>query len=242
MQPIISGTSSERKGRTIFITIMLVAFSAWYFYDGTVKYPKDNLSAARDALNPRPEELPPISPDIHRQTAANIAPGEPIDAVVARLGPPGWQHSDERRWFAPGGQVKVTVRNGTVSDAEWIDGKFDTTVQLWIGSIMGVLGFAMLVQLVRVLRTRVVLDDNGLHLGSKPPIPFDAMSKIDASRYKEKGWVTLYHSSDARERQTRLDCDVIDLFRPIIEAICARKSWDSPLPPPRKDDDDDDDE
>jgi len=241
MEPIISGTTGERKGRTIFITVMLVAFSAWYFYDGLVKYPQDNLTAARDALVPRPDALPPLDPNIDADTAKGVSDGAALDALIERLGAPGWRHGDECRWFGRGGQLRVAAPGGKVAEAEWIAGRYDThdiQVQIWIGSIMGVLGLLMLGQLVRVLRTRVVLDPSGLRLGSRPPIPLSAMTKIDASRYKEKGWVTLHHHAGGRTRTTRLDCDVIDRFRPIIESICQGKGWACPLPPPRRQDDD----
>jgi len=236
MEAIISKATRERKGRTTFMTAVLVGFAVFFHYDAFVGYPAKNVAAARDALNPRPDELPGVDPAITNALKGTIRPGDAIEAVIGQLGPPGWKNDGEYRWFGPNGSLRVGADSLAVREVEWLPGKFDTVAQIWIGTIVAVLAVPMLLRLIRVWRFRVILDDTGLKIGKRLTIPFEAMARIDADRYKQKGWVTLDYTAGDRSRSVKLDCDAIDKFRQIINAICTHKGWPDPLPRPRSDD------
>lgn len=248
MTTISSGTTRERKSRNVILTVMLLGFALYFFYDGFIGYPRKNVEAARESLDPRPAEVPPIDKAITGTLAELIAPGESVEGLIQRWGQPGWEHGDELRWFGPDGTLRVTragtavgaaggAAGATVASVEWIAGPHNTVVQIWIGAIMATLGLPMLVNLIRVWRTRIVLDPAGLKIGGRAPIPLETMTGLNADRYAQRGWVTLEYVDGGRPRRVKLDCDVIQEFRPIIERLCALKGWVDPLPPPAKDDD-----
>lgn len=93
---------------------------------------------------------------------------------------------------------------------------------------------AAAVHLVRVLRTRVVLDDQGLRYGRKPVIGWDQMRGLDSQRYEAKGWVALVHQSPSGESRQRLDSYHLAGFEDMVDAICERKGFANPLPEPER--------
>ena len=66
---LISPTTTERRIRTVAITAGAFVLGAWFLYDGYVGYPAKNLSKAAAALNPAPENLPPLNDLISRSVA-----------------------------------------------------------------------------------------------------------------------------------------------------------------------------
>lgn len=216
---------------------MVVAFCAYYFYDGFVAYPVKNITAARDALNPRPDELPPIVPGMNSKQAETVQSGDEIAVVIGRLGEPGWHSEEDYRWFGPSGYLRVETERSVVQRVEWVRGEFDTMVQFLIGAILGVMALPMVYSLVRIWSLRITLDDAGLAMGGRTAIAIDAMESFNADVYLKKGWITLDYTDGGKGRSVKLDCYVIDKFRLIVGAICDAKGWPDPLPPPPAEED-----
>ena len=98
-------------------------------------------------------------------------------------------------------------------------------------------GFAVLsviaaVHLVRVVRTRAVLDDQGLVYNRGPVIGWDHMTALDSDRYEAKGWVDLIYDSGGGQQRRRLDSYHLARFDDLIDEICHRKGFRNPLPEP----------
>lgn len=80
----------------------------------------------------------------------------------------------------------------------------------------------------QVIRTRVLLDDEGLEYNGLR-VNWDAMRGLVCDEYLDKGWVDLRHETGGKSDTLRLDCYHIDRFRDIVTAICERKGFDPPF-------------
>jgi hypothetical protein len=78
------------------------------------------------------------------------------------------------------------------------------------------------------MRTRVVLDDNGLSY-NRLHIPWEAMTGLRAKDYSRKYWVDLEYTAGDVTRSLRLDSFHIQQFNEVLAAICERKGFPSPV-------------
>jgi hypothetical protein len=95
-----------------------------------------------------------------------------------------------------------------------------------------VLSIIAAVHLIRVLRTRAVLDDQGMVYNRGPVIGWDQMTALDCAQYEAKGWVDLVYESGGRQRRRRLDSYHLARFDDLIDELCRRKGFRNPLPEP----------
>lgn len=162
-----------------------------------------------------------------------------LGAIVDRVGVQPFRHDDKAMFFGPGGFMQFTVSGDQLKSYGWTDGPEYTETDLFIQKCqafgLAPVGLLLLIQLIRVLRTRATLSDEGLTLRGKATIPFGAMTGFSSDMYERKGWLELDYSLDGGKGAVRLDNYVIKEFRPIIEAICERAGLENPLPPPEDD-------
>jgi hypothetical protein len=90
-------------------------------------------------------------------------------------------------------------------------------------------GLIALVWLIKVWRTRVIVDDDSLTYGRRT-IPWDAMIDLDSSVYHAKGWLTLIYQAGKTERRIKLDSYKIEAYDDVIDAICQTKGFANPIP------------
>ncbi|MEE9296112.1 MAG: hypothetical protein V3W34_14295 [Phycisphaerae bacterium] len=243
MTPIVSPTTTDRIVRTVGLTAMFAVFSGWFLYDGFVGYPNENLTKAVESLDPVPEELPPINPAITKAATADFTGDLKRQQlswadITSQLGRPGWESVDqsEIRYFGPGGVLRISLSGDRAQDGRYVPGHNDDIELVWqklLGAVMLPVALGMILQLIRVLTTKVVLTDQALILRARPPIPFDAMKAIDAGKLRKRGSLDLHYSYNEKQKKVRLDDYVIRDFRPIVAEICNRCNFENPLPPPK---------
>jgi hypothetical protein len=244
MEPIISGTTTERIVRTTLLAVLFSVGSALFFRDGLWKYPRENMEVTIKALGvPVPDPPPVISKQINAESAALAKSGDLVrDALAKYAAAPFAGTTDDGETvhilFGPGGHLRIRSRALIVSSVDWVPGpkheRSSLIVQLGIGVLTGVVALVALIHLVRVLSTSISLNEEGLKIRGKPLIPWDAMKGIDANRYEKTGWLRLEYELSGRPGRVRLDNYWHKAFRPIVEAICERKGFDYKLPPPRR--------
>lgn len=240
MQPIISGTTTERIVRTLGLVILVTAFAIAYLWDGYVGYARENAEKLADSLGLALDEPPATDPKLTATSARRLVeefgPGTRADAVTDRLGPAPIQREEEAYYLGPGGYLRVRTEHGAVVDAQWTNGPLRTEGDLvWqrrIGYVLGVLGVILLLQAVRVMSTRVTLSDAGLKVDGRPVIPFAAMRALRANGRGKSARVELTYSLDGREGQVRLDDYVVKEYRAIVTEICERAGFPDPLRAP----------
>ncbi|MHC4235174.1 MAG: hypothetical protein ACYSUQ_08670 [Planctomycetota bacterium] len=250
MDPIRSGTTTERIVRTGILTVVLLTYALWCFWDGYHAWPRKNLEQLVQALTPvpAPENYPEIDPQI---TGDRVEPlheqlrtGQLLTEadVQLKLGEPAVREQDKTYYFGSGGMVKVEWRQGRVSKIRWEDKGLktdgDLLVQKIMGLVIGLLGLAMTAQLIRALMTRAELSDaglkvnsqGGLRFGGSPLVPFEAMTGLGQQDYKKKGWVEVeYKLSDGTEGSVSLNDYVHKAFPKIVTEICRRRVFDNPV-------------
>jgi hypothetical protein len=250
MKPIKTASTLERIIRNGIMTVMVVVFAALSFYDGYVGYPKKNLAQAKVELPADQQNLARINPRVISDNLVDIKLGGKLSDVEELLGPPAWSGSigsntggptggpTKSVWFGPGGTLLILsdVRGNLVSQPEWKKGKH-SEVDLFIQKVMGLVlapfGLVLLIRWLLMMVRGAELSDAGLKLSGAPLIPFDAMTGLDASEYKDKGRVHLVCDLGKGESTYILDDYKLRAFPAIVAEICARKGFEDPT---KKDD------
>ncbi|MFH0983420.1 MAG: hypothetical protein V2A79_18025 [Planctomycetota bacterium] len=239
MEPITSGSTTERIIRTTLVTLLTLGAAGWCFYDGYVRWPLENLRRLVGDLDPPPEVSSKlIVPDIDEQAAATVQKGVFLKELVARFGQPGWrgknvQQHNEARFFGPAGQLLVTLdpaeKVTAVSYAPAMyKSKRDLVFQVYMGAVIGFLALLLVFHWLRVIFVKATLTDEGIRLTGRPLVPFDAVTELHAEHYARKGWVDLDYDMDGRKGALRLDDYKIKAFPQVIAEICRRKGYEDP--------------
>ena len=242
METFRSGTTTERTVRTLILTVVLVLYSAWCFRDGYYNWPLKNLPKLVETLPvPPPAEWGLIKPAVTRDVVEALARGATTAEVEASFGKPSVGERDTAYYIGPGGMAQINFYNDKVTTKKWTDGlktEFDLFLQKAIGVITGALGLLMVLQLIRVLSTRVELTEiglrvnsqGGLRFGGSPLVPLDAMVGLETDDYDRKGWVGVeYKLADGREGTVSLNDYVHKAFPEIVQALCEHHGWEDPI-------------
>ncbi|UCC31192.1 MAG: hypothetical protein JSU86_02730 [Phycisphaerales bacterium] len=238
MQPIRSGTTTERIVRTTLLVLLTNGFGIAFLWDGYVGYARDNAEQLVGSLGLEPDPFPAITPEVTSAEAhrviQDVSPGTAAAAVEALLGGPTLEHGDDMYYVGPGGHLRIRLDRGRVAGVKWIDGihsESELAHQRWIGYGLGALGVLFLLHFIRVVTTRVTLTDEGLKIRGRPLIPFAAMEALRAGGSGKSRRVELGYSLDGRRGLLRLDEYVVRHLPAIVAAICERKAFTNPLKP-----------
>ncbi len=253
MEPIRSGTTTERLIRTLILMVILVGYSALSFKDGYVSYPQKNVDVLKQNLASPESANPTINSKITAEAMNTIKDANTLSAIIEQFGQPSVQESTAAFYFGPAGLAKINIIGDRVTGVQWLPGnktQLDLLFQKLIGLITGILGLLMIAQFFRALSTKTELTDAGLKVssqggfrwGGSPPIPFEAMTALETSQYKKKGWVEVqYKLSDGTEGSVSLNDYVHKAFPEIVAELCNRKGFENPIrahkqnPPPPDD-------
>lgn len=249
MQRIESPTSREHLGRLLFFLVACIGLGSYFLYDGYIGWPRANVPKLVEDFRPVPSEAEiealkhKIRGDITSASKSEISPTDALSTVRDKLGEPAHEDKEgEGAWYylGRGGMLTVRHKDDTVTAVEWKDGSHlerDLQTQTLFAAICGVAALITLVALVRALRIKTVVSDEGLSPAPGRLIPWDAMQGLDTATYKPKGWVILTHDEGGGKVETRLDSYRIRDFRAVMGALCERKGFASPFEaPPRVED------
>lgn len=240
MVPIRSWTTLERVIRTAIFTVIITVFTVLCYKDRFIAYPRDNVTSLLKSFPDLQGLSPEPNPDITKSTVDTLTRGMTVSEINDRLGSPAFSDDSQVIYFGEAGMLRVPLRRGKLKDdAVWTSGPHDQAeLYFQLAMAIGLTPVALfaLVHLLRVLTTRAELSDAGLQLRGKPLVPFEAMTTLDASHYRKKGWVEICYSLGGRDRRLRLDDYVLKEFPAIIREICSRKGFESPLPDSAGDD------
>jgi hypothetical protein len=235
MQPIVSGTTTERIVRTTLLTILVNGFAIAFLWDGYVGYARENAGQLIQSLGLDLDTSPPINQGLTaakaRQIVDEIERAGTVTAVKTALGKPTIERGGDAFYLAPGGHLHIRLEQSRVTGIEWVDGahtETDQAMQRLLGQLMGLVGLALLCQFVRVITTRVSLTDTGLKVRGMSLIPFTAMTTLRASSSGKTGLVHLEYTRNGRKGVLRLDNYVIKRFDAMIGAICEQTGFPDP--------------
>jgi len=249
---IESGPTTERKVRSTLMLIMFSAFSAWFAYDGVYGYPRQNHE---EFLKQIPAEerdkarMGPVYESVrftesrgHDATADRVQKALLSSSVGDRKkalfelfgGKPSYENADSIHYFGPAYRVVVPLAGG-VPTTDPVAGRgqrkdTDILTQKILGGGLALFSTYLIWFVISVRRTRAVLDESGLAFNGIGPIGWDDMKSLDITRFARKGTVDLHYNDHGAERSLRLDEYYLAAFDDIIDAICARKGFENPLP------------
>lgn len=236
MQPIHSGTTTERIVRSAIPALLVTGFAGAFLWDGYVGYPRDNAAQLARTLGvtSAPAMIDwNLSKDAAQAVISELAVGTPIEKLDRALDAPGLTHGDERYYLGPTGHVRMRQGGGVVTEIKWVDGVHSTTdliVQRWLGYVLLPVALGLLLYLIRVATTRTSLTDDGLRLGRKPIIPLDAVKglRVDPTSKGEVVEIT-YDTGDGKEKVARLDAYLVKQFTGMVAALCEGTGQPNPL-------------
>ncbi len=226
MTTIVSGTTTERIIRTAIATLIFSGYSCWLLWDGYVSYPQQNIRAA--FINKigveLPDPLPVSDPKLTADVIEAIPQGTTVDIIKNQWGEPHFEHQNKLYYFGEAGFAMIQVGRSNVAELRWNEGprykQLDITLQRIFGFSLIPVGLGFLIHLVRVLRTRVELNDQGLHIRSRPLILFEdirSISKPDPDGKSSS--VGLHYHPGGEEKIVNLDPYVVKKLPEIIKII-----------------------
>jgi len=234
---IKSGTTNDRRNRVIIFLVMCAAFSGWFARDGFQKYPADNLSWARQSLQrmgnvPEPKDLK-ANPKALKVNLDRVQPGMSLAEVETLLGEPTFQDGEDYCFIGSASYGWFKIAGDKISSVEEVKentepSESDIRNQKYLAFIMAAVFIATLIHLIRIMKARVVLDDAGLAIGGKR-IAWEHMDSLATKDYKRKGWLDLVYRVGNAKASVRLDSYCIARFGEIVNAICEKKGFASPI-------------
>jgi hypothetical protein len=246
---IESGTTTEHRVRLGIFLAMMIVFSAYFGYDGLWGYPSKNLEWARQNIpNVKKEQKDTIQTNTKVLMAALIELEQ-----KTKVGDKLTESDVELKLGRPGLKVERTGGGGTdawyVGPAacaclHFVDGKLqevtpmqnlnkseaDIQLQKVLGAILGVVSLVVAIYFIRIMTMKTVLDDEGLFVkGCR--VAWDEMAELDTSAYAGKGWLEVVYRRNGDGGSVRLDSYHIAKFDEIVNTICQRKGFATPIKP-----------
>lgn len=240
---IESGPTTERIVRTSLFFLLCAVFCGLFLRDGMVGYRSKNI---REHLEQLPADARPKAKDAPlypavteeslpqaKKAIGKIGRDRQRAALAALYGGPP-SHETDQSWyyFGPAYRVIIHVESGSarkVIGQKSSKSLQDIRLQLWFGGILGGISLVVLVMIIRIVRTRVVLDEAGLEYRGRKRIRWDQMQSLVDHQFRKKGRLELIYIDEGRERSLRLDEYHLAKFADVVAAICARKHIPDPV-------------
>lgn len=229
MQPIISGTTTERIIRTAILAILFSGYSVWLLRDGYITYPLANLqSTLKNKIGVDLKgNLPVVDTKLTASTVEQIPQNSSFDAMKKLLGEPHLKHHEQYYYFGEAGFLSVQVNASKKISYRWNPGPLykpiDITMQRVFGISLIPVGLGLLFQFIRVIRTRVELSDAGLLVRGKPLIPMDQILFVvtpDTDKTKKSDdKIRIHYNKNDEEKILLMDAYVVKELPAMIETI-----------------------
>ena len=220
---IESGPARQWITRLLLLFAIIEAAAWWFAYDGWIGWPAAKREYRLRGLDPaaaaaiRVDER--VTSSLGGRTAAELKAALP-DLVPVRVG-------GDLRYDGPNGYLLIAPDSKAKWNATW---KRESEIELQkiIAMGLGIVSLGVLLRFVLALRTRVVLDDEGLRPAPTQLIPYAQMTRLATERLREKGWVEVVYSDGGAEKRCRIDSYHLAQFNAVVEALCQKKGWPTP--------------
>lgn len=232
---IESRTTAWWRNRTIMFLVMFLGGAAWFAKDGWYSWPRANREWAASAMGVAPDSFTP-NPEVtiaHLEKFFKDSGDRALlpDDVRTRFGEPTLSRDGEKWYVGPDAYLKVVNGRLELPPGKATHSAGNIEAQKIFAAGLAVLAVFFLVRLVRIMTTRVVLDEEGLRYNGRR-IGWGQMTGLRSGDYERKGWVDLEYTDAGATRLFRLDSYHVDRFDEIVTAICERKGFSSPLNAP----------
>jgi len=192
---IVATASKDLRNRYLIIIVACFVFAAWFAYDGFKGWPEKNDAAVKQLVQ-----------------MAKGGQGLGPDQLSVLLNWPGWS--------AATADQKAQISSIPVSKNVGWHSAFE--IQFQQGSVFALLlaTAALIAWFMKVQRRRAIADESSLSPEPGLTIPWDAITKIDNTRWKKKGIVDLeYRDAAGQICKTKLDDFLLDGLRPLLNEV-----------------------
>lgn len=232
---IESGLYPGQRNQMFIVLAVFAGFALWFARDGWLKYPAENLKWAQQQLPTRVEGLQ-TNPQAMMANLSEVKPDMPEEQLRSLLGEPALVHEGTHWYVGPAAYAGYRVSGGKVAQVVKIEenrnhSESSIKWQKYIAIALGIGLLYYLINMIRTFKTRYVVDDDGLQVGSQR-IAWDEMTGLDSSQFAKKDRVTLTYNQGGATRSVVLRSSHIDRFAPIVQTICERKGFTSPFAKP----------
>jgi hypothetical protein len=233
---IESGCPKGELIRAYLTALIVCGGSVYFFYDGFIGYPRENLEWAIENLPEEPETPPDIKPNItgatHITVEEKVKSGATPDEIIALIGAPSYQTAEQHWHIGPGGYIDLKIAGSKIVESSYVKADH-SEAQLLLQKVLGLIclpiGLYLVFKAVKLAGLKIVLDDDGLSYSSQPTLRWDAMTGLNISNYASKAWVNVEHTGGG---PVKLDGYRIDKFDELVKAICEKKGFESPFGSP----------
>lgn len=199
MDMSLTATASRTvRNKNLILIGMIVVFAIWFAYDGWSGWPSKN------------DEI------VTRQIPARISQNKlTADAADDFKDWKGWnQETPERR--------KLLEKSSHENHFEGFHGEMDILIQklivigLALGALVAIWWYA------HCQKRRAIADDAGLSPEAGVLIPWDAITRVDNTRWKRSGIVDVTYMLNGEEKITKLDDYLLDNLPPVLNEVAVR--------------------
>lgn len=225
---ITTGPGRERLFRTGLLTILVNLFAMMFLLDGYGGYARKNATDFASMLG---IDATLVTHD-DAWTAARaqseyeaIRPGQAVDGLVDRLGPPTALKDKDLYYLGPGGWFKVSIESGRVRSAAWQDAartESDQRWQRWIGFALAAVGVLAAWRFATAATRRAALSPQGLSVAGERFVPWERLAGVRTVDDRDGGVVVDYTDERGAQQSIRLDEYRYRNVSAIAEAIAAR--------------------
>lgn len=238
-----SGPRTERIVRNGIFMLMCLGMGGWFAYDGWIGYPNKNFEENRLQLPVEDRgkaDGAPVYPAANVENAQQVAtaieksmPSQRREALEKTFGgPPSVELDDAIYYFGENGLIKIGKSGDRIlATMDVVAAKKslkDFQYQKYLGIFVGGVGIYMLFFLVRVMRSRAEVSDEGLSLNGRKPIPFSTMKSLDTSEFRKKGRIYIICDGDPAPRVLFDEYHYAE-FDKLMAALCEKTGFDDPV-------------
>lgn len=195
MSSISTGPSTSRVLRAAILVFFTGGFAVAFLYDGYVGYAKENLRQFLKAvgdLDVHREIHWELTAERGKEFAAAWPPGTEFREIESVLGRPAYEANATAYYFGPGGRLEIRREGRFTARVSWADAVHTETDQFWqrrIGYVLIIATLGFGIRLVRVLRSRVVWNEEGLFVSGEGWFPTSQIVEVGRNRIDSDGQV-----------------------------------------------------
>lgn len=197
---LVAPASKTVRNKNLLIVVLCAVFAGWFGYDGWIGWPASNdktVDAARNKyMGTIPEQLKKHVQNWAGWNESNYDEQKIVSEIIT-----GANINTEVKWHSP----------------------LDIIVQKVITVSLFVLTGVALWWVLHCQKRCAAADDNALSPAPGLSIPWEAITKVDNTRWKKSGIVYVTYTDPAGpEKRAVLDDYLLDDLRPILQELASR--------------------
>jgi hypothetical protein len=219
--PLVATPSTYVRNKNVILILLVGVFFGMFLWDGLLGYPKAN------------DEVIAKIADKNGEYATFFKDGKNAEFYQLVQNWPGWKNATiEQKNLAFKFQQEIARKE------KWHN-VLDIRTQLYIALVLGPLTIVSIWWFIHCQRRRVIADEKFLSPARGVQIPWEAITKIDNTKWKKSGIVYVTYTENGQSKEATLDEYHLDKLRPILQVMEERAPQAELIPPAGEASDDD---